>query len=67
MSSGLIVSLRWMPSIRNWRRDWPVRWITGVVWPNLIAPPPEEALKRVAARAELSDDVREIVTRALQD
>ena len=27
----------------------------------------EEALKRVAARAELSDDVREIVTRALQD
>jgi aminopeptidase N len=27
----------------------------------------EEALKRVAARNELSDDVREIVTRALQD
>jgi aminopeptidase N len=26
-----------------------------------------EALKRVAARTELSDDVREIVTRALQD
>ena len=27
----------------------------------------EEALKRVAARGELSDDVREIITRALQD
>ncbi len=27
----------------------------------------EEALKRVAARSELSDDVREIITRALQD
>ncbi|MFY9461269.1 MAG: aminopeptidase N C-terminal domain-containing protein [Aquabacterium commune] len=26
-----------------------------------------EALNRVAARTELSDDVREIVTRALQD
>ena len=27
----------------------------------------ERALKRVAARSELSDDVREIITRALQD
>ena len=27
----------------------------------------QEALKRVAARSELSDDVREIITRALQD
>jgi aminopeptidase N len=27
----------------------------------------QEALSRVAARAELSDDVREIIGRALQD
>ena len=27
----------------------------------------QEALKRVAAKTDLSDDVREIITRALQD
>lgn len=39
----------------------------GRNWPSPTAAPPAEAIARVAARTDLSNDVREVVTRALAD
>jgi len=51
------------PSTRNCRRAWPARWTAGARW-RTLAQRRTRAVARVAAAPKLSDDVREIVTKA---
>ena len=52
-------------STRRSPRGWRARWTAGASWPSRYRSAAREAIARVAAKPDLSNDVREVVTRAL--
>ena len=54
------------PSTRSWPAAWRARWTAGRTWPSPTAAPRARPSPASARQADLSNDVREIVTRALE-